>query len=354
MKAKIESDLAGAGHATMQDVARHAGVSLKSVSRVVNREPHVSEKLRMKVEAAIADLNYIPDIAARSLAGSRTFIIGLLFDNPSPNYTMKLQAGVYRACTEHGYHLRIDNVDSSCSPAVLESRLDAIVRNSRCDGFVLTPPLTDNPQVLDFFDARGVRYVRIAPSVEVDRSPGVLIDDEAAAGSVARYLWDLGHRRFGLVTGPVEHGAAAKRRAGFLDMLSGLGLTEPVAEAAGGFSFEGGITAGQQLLAAQHKPTAIFATNDDSAAGVMVACSQAGVAVPADLSLCGFDDSWIAKSVWPYLTTISQPIEEMGHAAATFLLDRRDSQPALRTLQFHLVQRDSVAAPAQEKSTSVA
>ncbi|MEO0033530.1 MAG: hypothetical protein RIS94_3288 [Pseudomonadota bacterium] len=344
------SHLKNGGHATMEDVARKAGVSLKSVSRVINREPHVSEKLRAKVEAAIAALDYVPDTAARSLAGSRTFIIGLLFDNPSPNYTMKIQAGVYRACMEQQYHMRIDQIDSSCPPAELDAKLAAILRNSRCDGFVLTPPLTDNLQILDTFDRLGVRYARVAPDIDRDRARGVIIDDAEAAGLVARHFWNLGHRRFGIVTGPADHGAAHRRREGFLQALAELGVTEPVLEASGGFAFQGGIQAGVQLVSAPRRPTAIFATNDDSAAGLMVSCWRAGITVPRDISVCGFDDSWVAQSVWPYLTTVYQPIEEMGYAAARMVLDRGDTSApasALQTLPFHLVERDSVTvAPA--------
>lgn len=334
---------APSAHATMEDVARQAGVSLKSVSRVVNREPHVSDRLREKVEAAIAALGYVPDMAARSLAGARTFIIGLLFDNPSPNYTMKIQRGVYNACKEHHYHLRIDSIDSQSGDVAVAAQVEGILRNSRCDGFVLTPPLTDNPTVLAMLEARQVRYVRVAPDIEPLRSPGVRIDDVAAAGEVARHFWRLGHRRFGLITGPAEHGAAALRRDGFLAALDELGCTTPVASAPGGFEFEGGIEAGRALLSAPDRPTAIFATNDDSAAGCMVACSQAGLAVPHDVSVCGFDDSWIARSVWPYLTTIYQPIEEMGYAAAMDLLRRDPGPDGLTTLDFHLVERDSTA-----------
>lgn len=330
-------------HATMDDVARLAGVSLKSVSRVVNREPHVSQKLRAKVDAAIAALEYVPDTAARSLAGSRTFIIGLLIDNPSPNYTMKVQTGVYRACSESQYHLRIDQIDSTQPKDGLEASLSAILRNSRCDGFVLTPPLTDNPVVLDFFDREGVAYARIAPDIDPARAPGVVMDDFAAAGVVARHLWSLGHRSFGLITGPLSHGASHFRRKGFLHALEELGATEPVVEANGRFEFEGGIKAGLELLQANPRPTAIFATNDDSAAGVMVACSRKGLVVPRDISVCGFDDSWVARSVWPYLTTIYQPIEEMGYTAAQLILDRERDRQRLVTLPFRLVERDSVA-----------
>lgn len=334
-----------ATHATMEDVARLAGVSLKSVSRVINAEPHVSAKLRAKVEAAIAELNYVPDTAARSLAGARAFIIGLLFDNPSPNYTMKVQTGVYDACKHHQHHLRIDNIDSTVSAEELEAQLSGMIRNSRCDGFVLTPPLTDNQIVLDFLDRTGIRYVRIAPNIQPDRAPGVCIDDASGAAAMARHLWELGHRKYAVVRGPASHGAAARRVAGFIEELRKLGLEQPVTEAEGGFSFEGGIWAGSEILAGSDRPTAIFAGNDDSAAGVMVACSQAGVRVPQDVSVCGFDDSWIARSVWPYLTTVYQPIEEMGRAATALLLRRDEPESILHKLDFHIVIRDSTAPP---------
>jgi LacI family transcriptional regulator len=331
--------------ATMQDVARVAGVSLKSVSRVINREAHVSEILRNKVEAAIGALGYVPDPAARSLAGSRAFLIGLLFDNPSPNYTMKVQTGVYRACVAAQHHLRIDTIGTDPS-ADVAAQVANVLHNGRCDGFVLTPPLTDNRVLLDMLDARGVRYARIAPHVDPDRSPAVAIDDAGAAAEMARYLWDLGHRRFGLVTGPVDHAAARARRAGFVEELARLGCAETPVEVAGGFHFEGGIAAGLAILAQPRRPTAIFATNDDSAAGVMAACSQGGVRVPGDMAVAGFDDSWIARSVWPYLTTIHQPIEAMAHAAATLLLARDPGRNGITMLDYQLVARDSTAPPA--------
>ena len=338
-----ETRLAPNSHSTMADVARLAGVSLKSVSRVVNREPHVSEKLRLKVEAAIAELAFVPDQAARSLAGARAFTIGLIFDNPSPNYTMKLQAGVYQACTAHQYHLRIDHIDSRRSDAELMALFEAILRNNRCDGFILTPPLSDNRLLLEFLDHHRVTYVRIAPYLEHNRGSGVVIDDGAAAALVARHFWAHGHRRFGIVNGPAEHGAAYRRREGFLAGLAECGSAESIEVAEGACTFEGGIVAGRQLLASPNRPTAIFATNDDSAAGAMVACSEQGLTVPRDISVCGFDDSWVAKSVWPYLTTVYQPIAEMGFAAAELLIERVPEQRKLVTLDFHLVERDSVA-----------
>lgn len=331
----------------MIDVADLAGVSLKTVSRVINDEPHVSPALRGKVEDAIRRLDYVPDTAARSLGGGRTFTVGVLFDNPSPNYTMGIIEGAYRACLSSGYHLRIDHMDSSLEPALVRAQLDAIFRNSRTDGFVLTPPLTDEPMVLDHFDNLGVRYVRIAPADTSNRSPGVYIDDEEAGGRVAQYMWDLGHRSFGIVNGPSRHSASRRRRAGFLGRLVELAPQATVAEASGEFQFAGGIAGGARLLSHDDRPTAIFATNDDMAAGVMVACAQAGLTVPDDISVVGFDDSWVARSVWPYLTTVAQPIADMAATAVRLLLDRKRpvNGPELHKLDYHLVERSSVVAP---------
>jgi LacI family transcriptional regulator len=331
------------GHATMTDVARVAGVSLKSVSRVINNEPHVTNRLREKVEAAITSLDYVPDMAARSLAGARSFTIGVLFDNPSPNYTMKVQAGAYRACLEQQYHLRIDNIDSSAGGECLDAQLSLILRHSRTDGFVITPPLSDNPRVLDVLEARGIRYSRLAPLLDPARSMAVTIDDAAAAARVADLFYDGGHRRIAIVNGPESHGAARTRREGFVNRLRERDPDLVVDEAMGGFSFEGGIAAGRALLSKADRPTAIFCGNDDSAAGAMVACTERGLSVPTDISICGFDDSWVAKTVWPYLTTVHQPIEDMAYYAAGMLLGRGNDEPLVRQLGFELVKRDSVA-----------
>ena len=332
------------GSATMADVAAMAGVSMKSVSRVVNNEPHISAKLRSSVEAAIRALDYVPDMAARSLAGTRSFTLGVLFDNPSPNYTMAVISGAYSACVNASHHLRIDNINSSVPAADIVRQLDQILRHSKVDGLLLTPPLTDQSDVLDYLDARGVAYARITPVLDPGRSAMAWMDNVEAGAKVADYFWELGHRRFGMATGPTHHGDAVQRREGFLGRLQQLDPGIVVREADGAFLFGTGIEAGRQLLAGRHFPTAIFAANDDSAAGVMVAARELGLNIPTDVSICGFDDSWVAKSVWPYLTTIRQPIQDMAKAAAELLLDRNKISARLaRQLDFTLIERDSVA-----------
>jgi len=333
----------GVTRVTISDVAQAAGVSMKSVSRVINREPNVTEKLRARVQGAIDRLGYVPDTAARSLAGARAFTIGVLFDNPSPNYTMSVQSGAYRACREHGFHLLIEHLDSDADD--MAGQALAMLRNTRVDGFVVTPPLTECVAVMDALERRDIPYVRIGPVSFPGRSPAFAIDDAAAAGEMALHLWDRGHRRLGIVNGPPEHGAAGTRRGGFLSALRSLGHIDPVAESNGGFQFNAGLAAGRELLSLAERPTAIFATNDDSAAGVMAAAGQLGLKIPDDVAVAGFDDSWIAKSVWPNLTTVYQPVSEMAYAAATALI-RRDSEDlgsAVQLLDYRLVIRDSTA-----------
>lgn len=328
---------------TIGDVAKAAVVSMKSVSRVINREPNVSEKLRVRVQAAIDALGYVPDLAARSLAGARAFTIGVLLDNPSPNYTMKIVTGAYQACRKHGYHLLIENLESARDDIAKQAA--DMLRNTRIDGFVLTPPITECEPVMAVLEAQGIPYVRIAPTSFQGRSPALGVDDAGAAAEIARHLWELGHRRFGLITGPPEHGAAGTRRAGFTAQIADLGGAI-VAEEYGGFLFEAGIEAGRALLLRADRPSAIFAMNDDSAAGVMSAAAQLGLRVPGDVAVAGFDDSWIAQSVWPNLTTIYQPITELAFEA-TELLIRRGGEPdnGLRLLDYRLVERGSTVSP---------
>lgn len=330
---------------TMEDVAERAGVSLKSVSRVVNGEAHVSDKLRAKVTEAVEALGYVPDVAARSLAGSRSFVVGVLFDNPSPNYNMKVQAGAYEACRDAGYHLRIDDIDSSCSDEELAAQIGAVLQKGRCDGFVLTPPLTDDARLLGMLERERKRYVRIAPVLDHGRSSAVETDDFEAAGEVASLFHRLGHKRIGIVNGPKSHGRAAHRREGFLQEMRLLDSQAVVHEEFGDFTFYSGIEAGKRLLQSCKPPLAVFAANDDMAAGVMNAAQQMGYRVPQDVSVCGFDDGIIATTVWPYLTTIHQPIARMAFAAVRMLIDGVESAPATERIGSHLVERDSVATP---------
>ncbi|MBZ9649111.1 LacI family DNA-binding transcriptional regulator [Sphingobium sp. 3R8] len=313
---------------TITDVARHAGVSMKSVSRVINRESNVRAALRTKVEAAIDSLGYKPNLAARSLAGGRSFTIGVLFDNPSPSYTMKIQDGAYNACHKAAYQLVLENVRTS-SGNITET-MNVMLEHRRIDGMVVTPPATDCGEVLDALERHQIPYVRIAPDKFPDRSMFVSTNDSEATAEAVRHLWSLGHRRFGFISGPPTHGASGWRRAGFYSALRQRDIApEHVAIAEGDFTFESGIGGGMQLLRAASRPTAIFAANDDMAAGVFAAAGQLNIKIPDMLSVVGFDDSWIAKSVWPSLTTLHQPIEEMAYEAVEMLIAAKQGRSFL-------------------------
>jgi LacI family transcriptional regulator len=338
--------------ATMSEVASLAGVSMKSVSRVINNEPNVSDKLRARVQGAIDALGYVPDVAARSLAGMRAYAIGLLFDDYDegfmPTYFPKMQTGAYRACRRAGYHLVIESIASN-SPD-FATQLGQMLDTMRVDGIIVAPPYSENDRAMAILEARRIPFVRIAPDINHDRSPYVTIDDKAAASELTRYLWALGHRRFGFVAGRSDHHAARARHEGFVETMASLGNPD-FAEVYAGFEFAKGITAAHELMAMPDPPTAIFAANDDSAAGVMSGLAQLGLKVPDDVSVAGFDDSWIAQSVWPYLTTMHQPIAQMGEVAASMLILRNGQMEhaELPAIETRLIVRGSTAPPKNQQ-----
>jgi len=326
---------------TIVDVAQAAGVSVKTVSRVINREAHVREKLVSRVEAVIASLGYVPNSAARSLAGARSFVIGAFFDNPSPFYLANLQAGAMRACRAAGYHLVIEQLDLNDEAAFLQ--FEQTLRTVRLDGVILSPPVTDHPKVLALLEARGIPCVRLAPLMQPERAPALWADDAAGAAAMARHLCELGHRRIGFVAGPPDHAASVQRRTGFFDELERRGI--PVASVVvvdGDFSFESGMAAGLELFGAHRGLTAVFASNDDMAAGVLGAATRLGIRVPNDVSVAGFDDSPAATFTWPQITTVRQPIADMSAAAARMLIDKdTGSSPVSAPFEVVLMPRGS-------------
>jgi LacI family transcriptional regulator len=329
---------------TITDVAKQAGVSMKTVSRVLNNEPNVAKSTRERVLAAASQLQYRPNLAARGLASSRSYLIALLYDNPNPNYVIQIQRGAIDACRRHGYHLLLEPMTRTQA-----SSPDAAHQLSRLgvDGVILTPPLSDSMLLREEIKKLGLRYVVVAPG-EVGDVPSVRMDDVKAATEMATYLIDQGHRDIGFILGDPNHVSTHKRREGFEAAMKSAGL--PVNEdriVPGDFTFRSGVKAAEKLLGgASNRPTAIFACNDDMAAGVLSVAGRLAIDVPDALSVCGFDNSAIAQIIWPQLTTVAQPIEEMGRKAAEILLDRSKSEaPDIHTLDFEIIVRDSTGAP---------
>lgn len=303
---------------TINDVARASDTSKKTVSRVLNQEPGVRAEVRDRVMAAVAELNYRPLASARSLASNRSFMIGLLYDNLSPSYVMEVQAGVQEACEAQQYSMMVQPLDSTAKDFM--ERVEGILWRHRPDGLVLTPPITDHPALLAHLHATDVPFASIAPRKSKGIA-GVILQEREAAAAMVDHLVALGHRRIAHIIGDPKHGAGVWRLAGYRDGMKRAGLDERADYMVQGqFSFESGVKAARQLLSLKQRPTAIFAADDDMAVGAIWAAAEAGVRVPDEISICGFDDTTIATRVWPLLTTVHQPVRDMGKRATEELL----------------------------------
>jgi LacI family transcriptional regulator len=311
--------------ATIADVARLAGVSIKTVSRVVNREPNVRDATREKVEQAIAELNYRPNLSARNLASLRSHLIGLIYDDPSAyeipsaGYVISLQQGVLRACGAADYAVLIH--PCNYRDQHIGAELKALVEHARPDGIVLAAPLSNMPKIVDAIAATKTPFVKLSPGEGEGRQYTVVTNDREVCAEMVDYLASLGHKRIGFVTGHTSHSAVENRFLGYKDGLkrNGLAFTEELV-AHGDNSFGSGEACANKLLALNSPPTAIFAANDDMAAGVMRSADKMGIDIPGQLSVAGFDDVSLARQVFPSLTTIRQPLSAMAERACLALI----------------------------------
>jgi len=307
-----------ASRVRIEDVAAAAGVSMKTVSRVLNREPNVRADTRERVLAAVDTLNYIPDFSARSLAGNKSFLIALLYNNPSANYLMEVMGGVLAACESHQYNMLLCPLDFERPGIVAE--VEALVARSQPDGLVLTPPITDLPALLARLSELEIPSASISPKVHANCS-GVAMDETQAACDMVAHLVSLGHRRIAHIAGHPAHGASDWRVQGYRQGLQGAGIQfDPCLLMAGEFTFESGVRGAEELLNLEQRPTAIFAANDDTAAGVITVALARNLRIPEDLSVCGFDDTPMSRHIFPALTTVHQPTHEMGRLATLELL----------------------------------
>ncbi len=324
---------------TIRDVARIAGVSIKTVSRVINDQQYVSADKRERVRQVMTELGFQPSQAARALAGHRSHQIALICDNPNPWYVYEVQLGVRERCAADKVRMIAQPYDRA-SPTLLDD-IVALVDQAHPDGLVLTPPACDDQRVLDELTRRGVPFVRLQPGTKVDSAPSVMIDNERAAFDMTAHLLGLGHRRIGFVVGDRSYAASGQRLAGHIRALGEAGVEvdlELIRQ--GQFDVASGEAAGEALLSLKEPPTAIFASSDDMAAGVLAAAHRRGIRMPEGLSVVGFDDSPTATLVWPALTTVHQPIRELAGAATDLLLAPPEEVGA-RKLGHELVVRAS-------------
>jgi len=328
---------------TINVVAEQAGVSKKTVSRVLNNESSVSEATRKKVILVSKELGYKPNPFARGLASNCSYILGLLYDNPNTHYINSNQVGALDICQKNGYHLLIHPCKARGNEML--NSLQEIFNHSRLDGLMLTPPFSDFSQLLDFLDEKKIPHVRIGATINFKRSCCVISNDFNAAEEMTRYLITLGHRRIGFIQGHPQHNSTQQRFAGYKKALQDaqISLDEELVEQ-GEYNFESGERCASKLLKMKDRPSAIFASNDYMAAGVMKVASQMYIPIPHELSLTGFDNAPIAQYLWPSLTTIKQPVEEMA-ATATSLLLQQISNPTEAfskvVMDSHLLVRES-------------
>lgn len=335
------------GQTTINDVARIAGVSKKTVSRVINRSPLLNDDTRRRVEDVIAELAYIPNPQARALALRRNFLIGLVHDNPNAQMVMNVQQGILEALHGTEFELVVRPVDRGSATMLVDLR--HFLERQRLFGLVLLPPISENDTIAKLCAEIGCRYVRMGSARLDDDDHMVASNDCEAVRGATEYLIAQGHRRIGLIAGPHGFRSARERRLGFEQALANAGIALPRSMIADGtYTFESGLTAAERLLDLMPRPTAIFACNDEMAAGVMHAARQRGLDIPKDLSIVGFDDTPVAAHVWPPLTTVRWPIASMARSAALKLtagLDGEDIVEEPSLFLSTLIRRASVAAP---------
>ncbi|MDI7776491.1 LacI family DNA-binding transcriptional regulator [Asticcacaulis sp. EMRT-3] len=339
--------------ATINDVARLAKVSKKTVSRIINNSPNVREETRERVNEVIARVNFRPTPQARSLAFRRSFLISMIYDNPNAQYIVTMQASVLERLRGSGIELVVHPCDRK-SPDFSKDLRD-FIEVQRPAGVIILPPLSENAELLTLLEEYDVPFVRItahpgSPGTALSHGHQVISLDRASCRAAAEHLIGLGHRRIGFITGPAGYASSVERDLGFNEGLAAHGLAlAKDHRIEGAYTFDSGYEAAQTLLSLPQRPTAIFAANDEMATGVYRAAMELGLKIPGDLSLIGFDDSPIASWVSPPLTTVRMPITNMGRAAAECLIGEHDA----RLIHFEsiLVVRGSTSPPLCDPQT---
>ncbi len=341
--------------ATIYDVAREAGVSIKTVSRILNHDMTVKAANRERVLAAVDRLNYRPSLSARSLAGSRSFVVAAFVDaqltidhwrsGRATDYLARVQLGATLECRKAGYHFLLELIDHDRASLKREAR-DVLSALSP-DGVLLTPPSCDDPDMLELLIASRTPFVRLGSESEVEGGIQLTLDDRGGAATAVRHLVELGHTRIACILGDPRYGSSEARLAGYHEALAEAGLAaDESLVLSGDFTFQSGVTATERLLAGARPPTAIFASSDEMALGSLSALSQAGLRAPEDVSVVGFDDSAGARFSRPQLTTVRQPLIEMASEAVRRLIQKPGADPvAAPAFTSELIVRDSTAPP---------
>ena len=330
----------GGKAATINDIARLSGVSKKTVSRIINHSPLVRKDTREKVEALMRDVGYTPDPIARGLAFRRSFLIGMVYDNPTAQYIVDMQYGALDALRESGFELVVHPCDTR-SPGYIDG-VRRFVQQQKLHGVMLIPRASEDQNLADLLAEMGCRYTRIVPVGFEDTDGRMIVThDRDGAAAAAEYLLSLGHTDIALITGPSAYRSSIERTDGFVQALAKRGLEIPksrIIEA--GYTFESGVVAAEKLLSGKNRPTAIFTGNDEMAAGVYKVAMRAGINIPRQLSVVGFDDSPLASRLWPSLTSVRRNTRDTGRTAAAMLIQPEGTPMlAVASIRAYLVIR---------------
>jgi LacI family transcriptional regulator len=338
------------GTVTIRHVAADAGVSLQTVSRVINNEPSVREATRARVLSSVEKLGYVPSIAAQRLRGSRSYLILALNDRERTiaewqarqggDWVDQMLLGGMLKCAEHGYRMILELVDTHSDQ--IERELSATIAALRPDGVILTPPHSENLQICDLLQSHGVPFVRIGSR---GPTPGfsVSMDDAGAAREATEFLFDLGHRRIGFIAGSRAYSLSSWRVNGWEAAMTGAGLEIAGLLTQGDFSYTSGFAAAEQLLTLPRPPSAIIASNDQMALATLDAAHGKGLEVPEDLSLISFDNTPVVSFNRPRFTAVDQPIAETFSVAVELLIGAAKGEPPSSpvVIQGRLVQRET-------------
>lgn len=342
---------------TIKHVAADAGVSLQTVSRVINNEPNVRPAMKEKVQASIDKLGYVPSIAAQRMSGSRSYLILAINDRDrtiadwrarqGTDWVDQMLLGGMLKAAEHGYRMIFELVDTHSDH--VERELGATIAALQPDGVILTPPHSENPLITGLLVERKIPFARIGSK---EPGPGIamIMDDEGSARLATEHLINLGHRRIGFIAGSDEYSLSNWRIEGWRAAMDDAGLPQDGLCVRGDFSYESGIVATEKLLALDEPPTAIIASNDQMTLAALDTAKKKGLSVPRDLSLLSFDNTPVARFTSPHLTAVDQPIAATFAKAVELLIlnGNAPEEPQPVVIAGSLIERGSTAAPGSD------
>ena len=341
---------------TIKHVAADAGVSLQTVSRVINKEANVRPQMKEKVQASIDRLGYVPSIAAQRMSGSRSYLLLALNDRERTveqwraregnDWVDQMLYGGMLKSAELGYRMMIELVDTHSDH--IERELRSTLASLQPDGVILTPPHSDSPQIIGLLEDANIPFARLG-TLGDESGIAISMDEEGAASLATEYLIEQGHRRIGFVMGPSDYRLSARRFVGYQDAMNSAGLSTDGITARGDFTRASGEAAARELLSGSQRPTAILCSNDQMTLGALNVAKELNLTVPKDLSLISFDNSPIVRFSQPPLTAIDQPIAEITSLAVEQIIGAQRGEPqssAASIVDARLVVRGSVSPPA--------